>query len=101
MNVPSKCAQVHLPSTTTFLVLMVTLTPSGTSSSSSEWLFPMSAKVRPCLELLRCRRAGSFDGVRCGGSGQYFEGSGECTIAYAVNVHVLHLEGCCGLAVVD
>ena len=28
----------HSPSTTTFLVLMATLTPSGISSNSSEWL---------------------------------------------------------------
>jgi hypothetical protein len=31
-------AIVHPPSTTTFLVLMETLTPSGISSNSSEWL---------------------------------------------------------------
>jgi hypothetical protein len=33
--------------------------------------------------------------------GGYFEGSGDLTIARAADVHVLHLEGCCGLAGVD
>lgn len=98
---PCSLALAHSPSTTTFLVLMETLTPSGISSSSSEWLLRncQSSSMHSadcaiwrvelgwecvlCPELCVCNRA-----VR------RFE-----TRDRKRDVHVLHLEGCCGLAV--
>lgn len=88
------------PSTTTFLVLMVTLTPSGISSSSSEWLLP---NVSPVLASPMCRGAHCRQSLHLSPDVQ-FRGYEMCAAqrfgdaVRRANVHVLHLGGCCGLA---
>jgi hypothetical protein len=72
---------VNSPSTRTFLVLMVTLTPSGTSSNSSEWLFQMSAQVHPYLQFVAMRASWSWANIVW--AEVQFVGSGDWAIAFA------------------
>ncbi len=89
------------PSTTTFLVLMVTLTPSGISSNSSEWLLRncqlcscrciVSQRARPRFAEMASRRR-IFRGCENSAARRVDD------VFRRVDVHVLHLGGCCGLA---
>jgi hypothetical protein len=80
--------------------LMATLTPSGMASSSSEWL------LRNCQ---RWSRSLMFLGAGCWHGGVHWPfGAGKTVrcgdlgvVAGDFNVHVLHLDGCCGLAVLS
>lgn len=78
---------------------MLTLTPSGISSNSSEWLLrncqPKSIH-RVFRDVCRCGRSTlrQFPRGQNGNRGMRRIGMRE----RMVNVHVLHLEGCCGLA---
>lgn len=85
---------------------METLTPSGISSSSSEWLSQhVSSVCASSMCIAVAVRAAAAAAVRCGcRQTSNFEGarvarrSGSAVRQSGPNVHVLHLGGCCWLA---